>query len=49
MNDEVCYNCLHYDGRYCTKDWNNLDPDYCIPERDSKDRFDCCDEWEADE
>ena len=44
-----CDNCHHYDKkRYCTKDWNNMDPSYCVPERDEVEGTDCCDDWEWD-
>lgn len=42
-----CENCFHYDGGYCTKDWNNMDDDYMIPERDEKDPDDYCDDYVA--
>jgi hypothetical protein len=47
--DPCCGNCIHFDGDYCTKDWNNMDRDYCVPWRDSKNETDCCDDWELDE
>ena len=43
-----CDNCTHYDGTYCTKEWNNLDEDYLITERDKKNWNDFCDDWEAE-
>ena len=44
-----CGSCIHFEGDYCTKEWNNLDRDYCIPDRDSRNEDDFCDDWEEDE
>lgn len=33
----TCGSCRKFNGEYCTKDWNNGEEDYCIPERDEKD------------
>lgn len=44
-----CGNCSHYDGDHCMKDWNNLDKDYYIPDRDDKEPECVCDDWELDE
>ena len=44
-----CGSCIHYDGGHCTKDWNNLDDAYYIPERDDKDSCECCDDYDWDE
>ena len=41
-----CGNCIHYDGRYCTAMWNNLDPDYCNPSTDEREPDEYCDMWE---
>jgi len=43
--DNGCYNCFLYDGAHCMKEWNNLDPDYYVPERDDKYPEDCCEDW----
>lgn len=43
----ACKKCLHYNGRFCTKDWNNLEEDYLITERDEVDPDDFCDEYES--
>ena len=43
---ECCGTCFYYDGTYCMKDWNNLDRDYCIPDRDEKEESDYCDDYE---
>ena len=43
---ECCYTCCHYNGTYCCREWNNLDPDYCIPERDERKPDDYCDNYE---
>lgn len=45
---KVCENCIHYDGRYCTREWNNLDPCYCNHDRDKRNDTDTCNEWEFD-
>lgn len=44
-----CGTCTHYDGSRCTKDWNNLDEAYYIPERDDKKHSEWCDDYEWDE
>lgn len=43
---ECCGNCRYFDGEYCTKEWNNLDRDYCVPERDSTYEDEWCNDWE---
>ena len=45
---ECCGICRHYDGEYCTRLWNNLDRDYCIPGRDAREEFEVCDEYEEE-
>ena len=45
---ECCETCVHYDGRRCTKDWNNLDPAYYIPDRDDVEPWDHCEDYEYD-
>lgn len=42
-----CGSCRYYDGDYCTAQWNNADRDYCVPERDSRNPDDFCDDWEG--
>lgn len=32
--EDGCWNCTHYDGDRCDKDWNNADEDYYVPDRD---------------
>ena len=44
-----CNFCIHYDGNHCTKDWNNMDGSYYIPDRDDKNGDDTCDDFELDE
>ena len=44
--DDRCGYCVRYNGEACTKEWNNLDDDDYIPERDDKDESDCCDAYE---
>jgi len=46
--DNGCWNCLHYNGDFCTLLWNNLDEAYKVEWRDAKDPDDHCDEWELD-
>ena len=44
---KCCGNCWLFNGDYCTKDWNNADEDYCVPERDSHEPEDkACDDWD---
>ena len=46
---ERCGNCKHFDGTFCTKDWNNLDEAYKVDWRDEKSpENDWCDDWEED-
>ena len=45
----MCGNCTHYDGSWCTKDWNNMDKCYLDRDRDDKDPEDeACEDWEFD-
>ena len=44
-----CANCTHYFNDVCTKDWNNMDESYYLPDRDDKDPEDSCDDWEYNE
>ena len=44
--EPCCRYCTHYNGDYCTKDWNNMDESYCITDRDEKDEYDVCDDYE---
>lgn len=44
--DPACLYCTHYLGDVCTKDWNNMDESYYIPERDDKEADECCDDYE---
>ena len=44
-----CGSCIHYDGSRCTKEWNNLDDAYYIPERDDKGETESCDDYDRDE
>lgn len=43
--EPCCKYCERYDGDRCTKDWNNMDEDYYVPDRDDKDEYDCCDDY----
>lgn len=47
--NKVCNNCMHYDGDHCTKDWNNMEPDWYRPDRDDREPDDSCDDWEEGE
>lgn len=44
-----CWNCSHYDGDRCTKNWNNADPDYYCPDTDDKDPMDWCEDHDTDD
>ena len=44
--EPCCKYCNSYNGDYCTKEWNNLDECYKVPERDEKDEYDVCDDYE---
>lgn len=46
LDSQCCGNCLHYDGQYCTRMWNNMDKDYCNPDTDEHDEDYYCDDWE---
>lgn len=44
-----CGNCTHYNGEYCTREWNNLDECYKVSWRDEHEPGDeACDDWEFD-
>lgn len=44
-----CGNCAHFNGNYCTLEWNNLDESYKNEDRDRRDPSDDpCDDWEWD-
>ena len=52
LSAHTCGSCRLFDGDYCTKEWNNGDESYCIPERDEKDpdtdtceQIDYVEEW----
>lgn len=44
-----CGSCVFYDGSHCTKDWNDLDITYYLPERDDREPYETCDDYEWDE
>jgi hypothetical protein len=46
----ACRNCIEYDlvKECCMMEWNNLDPDYNVPDRDKRDPDDCCDNYDWD-
>lgn len=46
---KCCDNCTQYIDGYCWKDVNNFDPDLLVPERDSREPEDVCDDWEFNE
>ena len=48
-NEPGCWNCFCYDGDHCTKDWNNLDPCYYLPDRDDKEPTDWCEDHDKDD
>jgi len=45
-----CAHCSHFDpGKgACTVEWNNLDESYYIPERDDRDGYDLCGQYDWD-
>lgn len=47
--DNGCWNCINYNGDFCTKEWNNLDEAYKVEWRDEKEPSDSCEDWEKDE
>ena len=49
VDERCCENCLHYNGDYCTADWNNGEEDYKVPARDQRDPEDYCDRYESEE
>ena len=49
LPEKGCWNCLNYNGDFCTKEWNNLDECYKVVWRDSKEPEDCCDDWALDD
>lgn len=46
---KCCQNCRHYDGQYCTLNWNNCEEAYKIPCRDERYPEECCSEYESEE
>ena len=48
--DKGCWNCLHYDPsrEACTKEWNNADPDFYLPDRDDRKPDEWCEDWVID-
>ena len=50
LSPHTCGSCRLFNGEYCTKEWNNADESYCIPERDEKDPdVDTCDDIDYQE
>jgi len=47
--EDGCWNCQHYDGDHCTKEWNNGDKQHYVSERDDKEFTDWCEDWDRDE
>ena len=47
--EDGCWNCQHYDGEHCTREWNNMDPSCCVPERDNRNFDEYCEDHETDE
>lgn len=47
MTKASCSSCAEYDliRECCMREWNNLDPAYCIPDRDKKRPDDICDNY----
>lgn len=46
LPDECCAKCRSYNGDYCTKEWNNMDEDYKVEDRDAKDPDDYCEDFD---
>ena len=46
-----CWNCLLFDvsKEACSREWNNNEPEYYVPDRDDRKIDDYCDDWEKDE
>ena len=44
-----CGSCIFNDGSHCTKDWNDLDSTYYLPERDDREPYETCDDYKWDE
>ena len=44
-----CGNCRHFNGDFCTKDWNNMDEAYKVSWRDAKEPDDWCEDYEEEE
>jgi hypothetical protein len=44
-----CWNCLQFNGDYCTLLWKHMDESYKIEDRDARDPDDWCPSWEKDE
>ena len=42
-----CDNCLHFNGDYCMREWNNAEEEYRIIDRDAREPEDYCDDWEG--
>lgn len=47
--EDGCWNCTCYNGDCCTKDWNNADEIYYVPDRDDHDPDYMCEDWEQNE
>ncbi len=41
-----CRYCTEYNGTYCMKEVNNLDETLIIPDRDERDPYDLCEDYE---
>ena len=44
--EPCCGYCEMFDGSWCTKNWNNLDPAYRNPEKDERDDSDWCEDYQ---
>ena len=45
LPEPCCGYCEHFDGDRCTKDWNNMDESYYVPDRDDKSEYDWCEDY----
>ena len=47
-HEDGCWNCLDFNGDYCTIFWKHLDESYKIEDRDAKEPDDWCPSWRKD-
>jgi len=49
LPEKGCWNCLNFNGDFCTKDWNNMDECYKVAWRDERKPENYCEDWRLDE